>query len=228
MNRGERYELNRYRLEGATVTNQPKTRSLILRDWEVCAFLDGRKTRITRLVKPQPKQIAGSWEWDECRGLPTASDFPFGVAGDRLVCKEEWLLGWDAEDGILLDYDGDGNEIEEKVFYRSTTDSDFEWYENGEQCLSVPWRSPATMPAWASRLTLEVVEVLVPYQVQKIDGKGAKEEGIKAETDFSRNRLGAYYKFRYSWNADNPKHPWESNPWCWSAMVGVVDVGSDV
>jgi len=110
---------------------------------------------------------------------------PFGVPGDKLIVKESWnTLGKTK----IICYKSDVVEI-----------------EGSPKALNHPWRSPVTMPRWASRYTLDLLSVRVE-RVQDIE---------------SQERYGIYYlpgvvrDFANFWNSHNPKYPWESNPWIW-------------
>ena len=110
----------------------------------------------------------------------------FGIPGDRLWVRETWKPGaWREDDGqIAIDYkaspelvstslvqipdDDDGekfnylwislcNELHAKGI-EPGDDEEYHW-EHGKSPLK--WRSPIFMPHWASRITLEIVNVSV-------------------------------------------------------------------
>jgi hypothetical protein len=75
------------------------------------------------------------------------------------------------------------------------------------------------MPRWASRLTLEVVEVRV-QQVQEISEGDCWAEGISREFDaeyYRRTNTVAHAAFATLWDSINGKRGfgWDSNPWVW-------------
>ena len=111
---------------------------------------------IERPVKPQPLQTQVDmrmdwWEWkpDEygisCYSREALSNAmldmsPLGQPGERRWCQETWCNPDYLEDGITCrDY----------TYYKATHDDPKEW----RGC----WRSPVTMPRWASRFTVEVL-----------------------------------------------------------------------
>ena len=90
------------------------------------------------------------------------------------------------------------------------------------------------MPRWASRITLEVVEVRV-QRVQEISEQDAEAEGIERDeygmavnpavaglkTRVSHTAVQAY---RHAWDAINGRRfPWSSNPWVWAVTFKRVE-----
>jgi len=138
-----------------------KTRPITLSNKDVCAILDGTKTQFKKLVggclaRPHVGVLAAlcgpdtddirfdapSGEW-YCEGGLWLARCPFGVVGDRLWVKETW-----AQPGTVARSD-DPVRKDEKLVYRASS-------------LQVAsWRSPVTMPRWASRLTLTVTGVRI-------------------------------------------------------------------
>jgi hypothetical protein len=88
------------------------------------------------------------------------------------------------------------------------------------------WRSPATMPRWASRITLEVTSTGAG-RVQEITYEDILAMGWDARSSqpMSNGTAGedALAWVIAHWNADNPKYPWESNPWNWVYGVRRVE-----
>jgi hypothetical protein len=91
------------------------------------------------------------------------------------------------------------------------------------------WRSPVTMPRWASRHLLEVVQVRAE-RVQEITEEDARAEGVEFRKISGRRihfrnytpRLiefdcyTAVDSYRTLWDAINGrKNPWAANPWAW-------------
>lgn len=86
------------------------------------------------------------------------------------------------------------------------------------------WRSPATMPAWASRITLEVVGVRCVRLHQLCEDDMRKAYGIAMATPASHD----FYKqlctsFEAVWDKYNTKRGlgWDTNPWAWAVEVRV-------
>lgn len=74
------------------------------------------------------------------------------------------------------------------------------------------------MPRWASRITLEIVNVRVE-RVQEISEEDAIAEGCKPYIDpFEETQItSAVNSYVQLWDHLNAKrgYPWESNPWVW-------------
>jgi hypothetical protein len=100
--------------------------------------------------------------------------------GDRLWVKEAWCLAStecceDIQDAAGRPRGPGTYEGGEHwwAYYRATDDS----IVNVDDETMSPWRSPATMPRWASRLTLEVSEVRT-QRLQDISEEDARAEGV--------------------------------------------------
>lgn len=192
-----------------------KERSILLKDWEVRAFLAGRKSQIRRPVKPQPpeefvgvtnenhrdgKIDTSGWQWFSWAatgwpGPPHNAKWlksPFGQPGDRLWCRETWRRIW--RNGTIR-YKADGEHLSDV----------------GQ------WEPSVRMPKSASRLTLEVVAVRVE-RVQRITCNDLETMGI-IPVDYDDEPTGDAVAFMLSWMRDYPKYPWDSNPWVWVGEV---------
>lgn len=142
-------------------------------DWEVRAFLDGSRTQFRRPMDPQPigngpggcpipivgaYPVGAAWDFQSADGATQAIiRCPFGQAGDRLRVQEDWATtghetAWDHPTGRV------------GIVYRADEKTELRLAPNAEtvrrihRTASKRWRPSATMPHWASRLTLEVVD----------------------------------------------------------------------
>lgn len=136
-----------------------KERSIILSGDEVRGVIVGRMTQIRRAVKLDefgPSDTPGYDFTFRKHGLlhdvrmadmlnPPRRNYPgacpYGTAGDRLWVRETHAFH---------------PQDQTTVFYRATVDT-----EPGIRVWDGPWISPARMPRWASRLTLENTGVTV-------------------------------------------------------------------
>jgi len=163
---------------------------------------------------------------------------PFGVPGDRLIGKETWRVGaWrtyeDAPGKFAFDYQASPelfrtpwvfalNEAEELALRRQVLvelrkkhvpveEGNYRW-EPGKAPLS--WHAPATMPAWASRITLEVRGV-------RCVGTDDLSYADACKCGFPDGVPGALAELRRHWNARYAKGGlgWDANPWVWAAQV---------
>lgn len=162
------------------------------RDFEVSAILrevaeaGTGKSMFRRPLKPQPfidwsenfcvpDRDGGFENWGQnIDGTPCTRNFikrraPFAI-GDLLWCRETHCFsatgGYDAKDG----YDAETGA--NSVWFRAT--------DKGE--CDGPWRPSTQMPRWASRLTLEVLDVKIE-RLQEISDNDALAEGV-CETEF--------------------------------------------
>ena len=142
---------------------------------------------------------------------------PFGAVGDVLLGKEAWQRFM--EDEVPTGHphgpqDTMGRpsnpEIKSHIYYRA--DGELIHPDQGRAC----WCPAQHMPQWAVRIRLRV-ESVACKRVQEITEGDAMACGYDP-TD------GAFIfdRCRKQWDADNPRHPWAENPWCWLARVGRV------
>lgn len=92
-----------------------------------------------------------------------------------------------------------------------------------------PWRSPATMPRWASRfqsLTITAQEMRRAATVTEAEAEAAG--GVT--DDLGYWSFGTDYRaipyglaFADDWNARNPAHPFDTNPHAWRVTLEVVE-----
>jgi len=197
-----------------------KTRSLILSPHEVLSALRGELGLIVRPVKGQPTTALMGHEgeiWHRVgegkyqSGLPVVC--PLGVPGDRLVGKETWHT--DESDLGRARAEHEDAMSASPIFYRA----DF-----ANKYAGCRWRFPATMPAWASRITLEVESVRCCRLLQLCEDD-ARKMGVPWKTypdlPTPRNASKAIRtSFESTWNRHyGRRYPWESNPWVWAAKV---------
>lgn len=190
------------------------------------ATLDGRKTQMRRVIEPQPKATSkfarlfmdGAWRFYSSKtGLSAGFKPPYKV-GDVVWVRESWLKAIHPQTKIEL------------PFYKESWDIYKKW---GSAWEKAKWKSPATMPRWASRITLEITDIRVE-RLQEISGEDAKTEGLKSfESNLGLNIVNPQklYKafpkkdggygdpieaFENLWNSLAKKgFKWEDNPWVW-------------
>lgn len=202
-----------------------------LKDWEVRAILDGRKTQMRRVVQGvrywgddydkrwRPHVIgpnsSGEFTWWEGPSHGPScyhtACCPFGRPGDRL---------WVRECLYINDYRGlkvPKDEQEDcEIFYRASGLPDLE----GEESL-IKWTPSIHMPRWASRITLEITAVRVE-RLQDISSADCKAEGFEwcvpcdEKTDAARDKTGIPQTwYRELWQSIYGAESWQSNPWVW-------------
>ena len=224
-----------------------RERQILFKGEMVRAILDGRKTMTRRVVKENPRW---AWKivWDGYRAgwyQKSAGDpptmipvrCPYGQPGNHLWVRETWgvgtrscpQLGWvdgieyRADEEYLTD-DRDSLQLHTEL---EPDDVFLDDYKPG-------WHASIHMPRWASRLTLEVINVRVE-RLQEITEADAIAEGVRYDAD--RDRYANYPEnetcpgwddprrsFRSLWDEINgKKYPWESNPWVWVVEFRRID-----
>lgn len=172
----------------------------------------------------------------------------FGFPGDRLWVRETWrIVGWDEDGDWCIEYkDGstcwfysvqDCDEDASVRYWQQCTDDcidakipeDDEGYFhfNDEHPCPTRWRPSIFMPRWASRITLEILNVRVE-RLQAITTADVLAEGIKqTEPDgFYLAPLAGVPDYPWTeavpayaslWNSINAKSGfgWDFNPWVW-------------
>ena len=122
---------------------------------------------------------------------------PYGKPGDKLWVRETWGL-YDTEPK-----DGPENAT---VFYRATDGGRYDLrYQK--------WRPSIFMPRWASRITLEMVDVRIERLQDMSEGDVYKEGCIVCpKTD-----MRPFVVFETLWDSINVKRGfgWDKNPWVW-------------
>jgi len=203
-----------------------KERPILFSGSMVQAIQDGRKTITRRVIKPQPGNAIDRVRFDADYNswIDEAFDFvkkrkcPYGVPGDRLWVRETfWRQPGEALPGLKLIYKADNPDFMDgrtnpmtKRFYK--------------------WRPSIHMPRWASRITLEVIDVRVE-RVRDITEQDAKAEGISVLPLQSEDDHSAWYQsapgvhqarnarvsFASLWDSINAKrgYGWDTNPWVW-------------
>lgn len=156
--------------------------------------------------------VPGAGYWAHC---------PYGNVGDRLWVRETWYDDLDRESGDIPERLDDGRVA--GIEYRASHNcANFEagcpCNPDGDGNRS-EWRPSIFMPRWASRLTLEVVEIRVE-RLQDITEDDARAEGV---TPFPYDPEGDCWTdgkhrtaFEHLWGKINGERaPWASNCWVW-------------
>lgn len=168
-----------------------KERAILFSGPMVRAILDGRKTVTRRVMRTNHVGYSAFYRWDgepfrrammRCLNetKPGSSVFcesnRFGVPGDRLWVRETWCYAHpDYHDEAEGRRKGDRPVREYPApwwcHYAATDDVD-----------EPKWRPSILMPRWASRITLEIVDVRVE-RLHEIDEADAEREGAKPADD---------------------------------------------
>lgn len=235
--------------------SSPRERGLILDGESVRAVLEGRKWQHRVPVRPQPRghlytrtNRAGNVVWygrfgeqlegsDRPRyGLLENIRCPLGRVGDTLYVKERWYSKCDdlSPDHACC------------VRYGATDDELLEHVMNGKP----KWRGSATMPRWASRLTLEITRVRVErvgdISVDDVWAEGVRRcvyrHGSKPHITFCDDgpdgfvpdpmmpEGGRVYPpvaaFGELWEAKHGATSWNENEWVFAIDFKVIEKGA--
>lgn len=197
----------------------------------VRANLDGRKSCIRRIVKPQPTNEI------QCPlGICTDGDkseigkFAFGShegGGKMIFCKPPYQPGdilyvretvWQ-KTGHYLDVDGETKAVWCNEFKYVATD------EKPKTGWNYSWvkRPSIHMPKEAARIWLKVTDVRVE-RLQEITPDVIKNEGIILDPKECVGKFDytseLYFLFQRLWNStikkpDFDRYGWDANPWVW-------------
>lgn len=203
-----------------------KERGIIFNAEMVKAILDGRKTQTRRIVKnvmldngiwlKKPTKTR-SGTTTHVLDAPKYNLCPLGKVGDRLYVRETWMP--DAP------RDGTWGDVE---FY-GCKDSQLsmipECYRTPEHCIyraswdgaeMIGWTPSIHMPRWASRITLEIVDVRVE-RLNDISNDDAKSEGCwyGRGGGVPDKALTPSDQFPTLWEEIYGDGSWSSNPWVW-------------
>lgn len=204
----------------------------------VRALLEGRKTQTRRIVKgPQlgPRAEWQKWEGESWRAQGLTGDIPvewrgqilfcpYGVPGDKLWVRETWKATEresNGVDGILFRADDHFQPI------ANTKAAADLWCEAYHGNHGDNWRPSIFMPRWASRITLELVEVRVE-RLHDIQPGDCMAEGIElpqSVKDACASNQGGEFDtidwdptphFAKLWDSINLERGcWHSNPCVW-------------
>src|SRR3972149_2575511 len=226
-----------------------KERPIIFSPEIVRAMLAGNVTQTRRVVKfmhETPKLIGQAAEhrnlnavyparekgwvfWQTTRAGDGLAEFtkkayatgllcPYGEPGDRLWVKEAWYTSKKYDPLPPAKFP-----VEAKTIFRYLgSRAKPEWAGRT--------RSARFMPRWASRITLEIVNVRVE-RLQDVSDDDAKAEGFEYYGETLFKDYGeilaehtAIYKYASYWDLLNARQGflWKSNPWVWMIEFRVL------
>ncbi len=170
----------------------------------VRAILNGTKTQTRRTVKPQPDEdglvkLTETGEWHDTSARVYRC--PYGKPGDWLWVRESFAR------------------LDSAIWYQADCDQGSAYdvcaMSDGDSPPDIlRWRPSIYMPRWASRITLDVVDIRV-QRVQDISGPDCWAEGI-ARAGWDCERYGSVVEcYRDLWESINGPGSWDVNPWAW-------------
>lgn len=154
------------------------------------------------------------------RGQKTCSwKCPYGVPGDRLWVRETWNMADSAEELMSGEICGPSapfkgvqgtRSIDWVAVYKATSG-----HKTHPVFGKALWRPSIHMPRWASRITLEIVN-LRAERLNDISEEDAKAEGVVCPYPPEVYCEKGYPEhFKELWTAINRPGSWEKNPWAW-------------
>ncbi len=222
-----------------------KERPILFSAPMVRAILDGRKTVTRRAMRTNHVGYRAFYRWDgepfrrammrclnetEPGSSVFCEDNRFGVPGDRLWVRETWAA-WTSPDY----YSGECDEVRLRPSEMRTDDyhvdrSDITYAADLNSCAD-RWRPSIHMPRWASRITLEIVDVRVE-RLHDITEEDARREGVERSVDGLWIEPGpdgptlstAREAFSHLWEIINGEGSWAANPWVWRVEFRRVEL----
>ena len=218
-----------------------KTRPIIFNSDMVRAILDGRKSQTRRVIKPQPKSqgiksFGEAWEWKKGAGGFSGSTLhqlkaaygllyhcPYGVPGERLWVRETFFYEWP-------DMDPPEDMKDCRIIFRADEPNYLDPFMLEE---NYRWSPSIHLPRWASRITLEIIDVRVErlheITVGDLISEGVIElENAHIETyplDLIVNRSAHYTIWKNLWDSIYAKrgYPFKDNSWVWTVEFKVLN-----
>lgn len=236
-----------------STSHDPTERAKSFGPEEIRALLAGTMTEFRELMKPQPVDDGNGgglpWknpaEWDPEGGndywIPSHIKLPYQI-GSQIWVRETWYCDhafWGQQQciGCVQCRCTPESRIEEwrqELYYRADVpsgrfcDAGY-WAEPGSR-----WRSSASMPRWASRITLEVTGVRV-QRLQEMSEEDATNQGVisclippdengpkrvgysmwadDGKSLLEQTKIEAFKVYWDSRYAKQPEFQWAANPW---------------
>lgn len=220
-----------------------KERPIILRDWEVNAVREGRKTQkrfrikdiedytdVVKILDPSNDMLP-FWRFSLSVGKATQChdmDCPHGRVGDLLWAQEAWRVEGKYTDSCSDEEIGI-NPSHFSVWHQANVEFNDDFLGK--------IRPPAHMPRWASRLLLEIEDVRVEriHEISEADAiaEGAREwlNSLDGRAYDNAERLACRFTklidpragvmsnrgvFATLWESLHGKGSWAANPWAWA------------
>ena len=182
-------------------------RSIILKNFEVRAFIEGRKSQ-KRMLMPHQKELAVSYSpvLFGTRLLNYACEEeisrPAYAVGTRLWVRETWAAHYSGMEGLPPHFRAD---LPAGASEALTANHAFGL---------MAWKPSTQMPREFSRLTLIVEDVKVE-RLQDISEEDAIAEGVFVpEAQYAQQGERApIFSFAYQWDHEHGDGSWEQNPW---------------
>lgn len=194
-----------------------KDRPILFKGEMVRAILEGSKTQTRRPIKGDFIVENGNVFRQSSRlgryigGGRSRAICPYGQPGDRLWVRETW---WEDLDGNVW-YRADADEEDGSIPYLLKGTGQVQTGIGNRRVQK--WRPSIHMPRWASRITLEITNVMVE-RIQEMGIQDYKAEGYQVDPADCFSDVNTLNKIRRpfmkSWNATYPGS-WDRNDFVW-------------
>ncbi|MGL3430540.1 hypothetical protein [Salmonella enterica] len=211
-----------------------KERGMIFNAEMVNAILSGRKMQTrrpikwkqTRFTEIAEREDGSLWPWaEDCeRGGDIWFACPFGEVGDCIWVRETWAEAGASAPDLKL--------------YRANYPAHVPThYENVPPAEDVRWTPSIHMPRWASRITLEIINVRVE-RLHSISERDALREGLfqlpasgryclqPGMQYFGMASRSAKEVYSWLWASIYGEESWAANPWVWVIEFKRVEGGA--
>lgn len=211
-----------------------KERGMIFNAEMVNAILSGRKIQTrrpikwkqTRFTEIAEREDGSLWPWaEDCeRGGDIWFACPFGEVGDCIWVRETWAEAGASAPDLKL--------------YRANYPAHVPThYENVPPAEDVRWTPSIHMPRWASRITLEIIDVRVE-RLHSISERDALREGLfqlpasgryclqPGMQYFGMASRSAKEVYSWLWASIYGEESWAANPWVWVIEFKRVEGGA--
>ena len=187
---------------------------LNLKSHEATGLLNGTVSLIVREVKPQPKP-GDNLIWNDTVDSPNftfgnikvgdGQDWydiksPLGKAGDQFWCREVWGIGARPDPFTgwkdILEYECD------EFWCVIPETADYEKYD------TPGWKTPSQMPRWASRISIQNVDVQLKRLGEMSLGDMVALGWIKSIYEYQPAQLALNYQPTF-YDSQNSKGAWE-------------------
>lgn len=165
-----------------------KQRPIIFSKPMVLAILAGHKTQTRRIAKNQANEHPAD---ESTHGIVQTLDSPYGKTGDLLWVKETWRSPHEFD------------QLKPSLIPQATP---IDYLADSSAGWASKWRTPLFMPRWASRITLEIVDVRME-RLQEISEADAKAEGMQSES--------AVAAYKTLWEHIHGVNAWKMDPLVW-------------
>lgn len=224
----------------------------------VRALLEGRKTQTRRIITPNNLRIyTGGLDYPGSFVKPDQATFAAAFNNARKFRRIEHMMSWVTDpvthqiDAVMSQWTGRvAYSAGDRLWVREAWRADPKYDDhspsnshNGSPVLPLGClvtydadlipelgrnRQGMQMPRWASRITLDVIDVRIE-RLQDISEADAIAEGCKPDdSSLNPNLIGpARQIFRNLWNRINGPDAWETNPWVAAYIFHVINRNID-